>query len=202
MEDLLEFIDVYQAYQNRCLFSEFSLLINEPRVLITGPNGSGKTTLLLMAAGLVQPDSGEVRFNQQLVRHSYSKKSIGISASKVALPGFLTVQELLDFHSRQFRCAVSEKWLEQLSLQDYLNTKIESLSLGNYKKLSLMTAITHEPELLLLDEPSNGLDEQARLALNLLLSEYSGQVVIASHEALAAEHHQVRHIQLQRTVSA
>lgn len=89
MEDLLEFIDVCQAYQNRCLFSEFSLLINEPRVLITGPNGSGKTTLLLMAAGLVQPDSGEVRFNQQLVRHSYSKKSIGISASKVALPVFL-----------------------------------------------------------------------------------------------------------------
>ncbi len=201
VEDLLEFKEVSQAYQNRCLFSEFSLVINEPRVLITGPNGSGKTTLLLMAAGLVQPDSGEVSFKQQSVLNSDSKKSIGISASKVSLPNFFTVQELLDFHSLQFNCLVSEKWLEQFSLQDYLNTKIENLSLGNYKKLSLMTAIIHEPELLLLDEPANGLDEKARLALNLLLSEYPGQVVIASHEALAAEHHQVRHIQLQRNSS-
>jgi ATPase subunit of ABC transporter with duplicated ATPase domains len=57
----------------------------------------------------------------------------------------------------------------------------------------------HQPQLLLLDEPANGLDDNARLALNLLLSDYSGQVIIASHEAMAADHLQVRHIQLQRT---
>lgn len=198
---MLEFKKVSQYYQNRCLFSDFSLVIDEPRVLISGPNGSGKTTLLLMAAGLVQPDSGEVIFNQQSVLNSESKKSVGISASKVNLPGFFTVQELLDFHSRSFNCSISEKWLEQFSLQDYLNTKVADLSLGNYKKLSLMTAIIHQPELLLLDEPANGLDEKARVALNLLLSEYSGQVVIASHEALAEDHNQVRHIQLQRNTS-
>ena len=190
-----------QHYQNRCLFSDFSLVIDEPRVLISGPNGSGKTTLLLMAAGLVQPDSGEVSFKQQSVLDPVSKKSIGISARKVNLPGFFTVQELLDFHARQFNCSVSDKCLEQFSLQDYLNTKVADLSLGNYKKLSLMTATMHQPDLLLLDEPANGLDENARVALNLLLSEYSGQVVIASHEALAADHHQVRHIQLQRNTS-
>jgi ABC-2 type transport system ATP-binding protein len=78
---------------------------------------------------------------------------------------------------------------------------VADLSLGNYKKLSLMTATIHQPDLLLLDEPANGLDDKARVALNLLLSEYSGQVVIASHEALAADHHQVRHIQLQRNTS-
>lgn len=198
---MLEFKEVSQSYQNRCLFNEFSLVIDEPRVLISGPNGSGKTTLLLMAAGLVKPDSGEVSFKQQSVLGADSKKSIGISASKVSLPGFFTVQELLDFHSRQFNCEVSEKWLEQFSLQDYLNTKVTDLSLGNYKKLSLMTAIIHQPALLLLDEPANGLDEKARVGLNLLLSEYPGQVVIASHEALAAEHNQVRHIQLQRDAS-
>jgi len=198
---LLEFKEVSQQYQNRCLFSDFSLVIDEPRVLISGPNGSGKTTLLLMAAGLVQPDSGEVSFKKHSVLNPDSKKSIGISASKVNLPGFFTVQELLDFHSRQFNCSVSEKWLEQFSLQDYLNTKVADLSLGNYKKLSLMTATIHQPDLLLLDEPANGLDDKARVALNLLLSEYSGQVVIASHEALAADHHQVRHIQLQRNTS-
>ena len=198
---MLEFKNVSQYYQNRCLFSDFSLLIDEPRVLISGPNGSGKTTLLLMAAGLVQPDSGEVSFKQQSVLNSESKKSIGISASKVNLPGFFTVQELLDFHSRSFSCSISETWLEQFSLQDYLNTKVADLSLGNYKKLSLMSAIIHQPDLLLLDEPANGLDEKARVALNLLLSEYSGQVVIASHEALAEDHNQVRHIQLQRDTS-
>lgn len=198
---MLEFKGVCQHYQNRCLFSDFSLVIDEPRVLISGPNGSGKTTLLLMAAGLVKPDSGEVSFKQQSVLYFESKKGIGISASKVNLPSFFTVQELLDFHSRQFNCSVSEKWLEQFSLQDYLNTKVVDLSLGNYKKLSLMTATMHQPDLLLLDEPANGLDDKARLALNLLLSEYSGQVVIASHDALAADHHQVRHIQLQRNTS-
>lgn len=198
---MLEFKEVIQHYQNRCIFSDFSLVIDEPRVLISGPNGSGKTTLLLMAAGLVQSDGGEVRFKQQAVLDPDSKKSIGISASKVNLPGFFTVQELLDFHSRQLNCAVSEKWLEQFSLQYYLNTKVSDLSLGNYKKLSLMTATMHQLDLLLLDEPANGLDDKARVALNLLLSEYSRQVVIASHEALAADHHQVRHIQLQRNTS-
>lgn len=89
---MLEFKKVTQHYQNRCLFSDFSLLIDEPRVLISGPNGSGKTTLLLMAAGLVQPDSGEVKFRQQSVFEPDSKKNIGISASKVNLPVFLRLK--------------------------------------------------------------------------------------------------------------
>ncbi len=71
--------------------------------------------------------------------------------------------------------------------------------MGNSKKLSLLTAMMHQPKLLLLDEPTNGLDEQAKLALNLLISEYPGQIIIASHEAVAAEDKQVRHIHLSRT---
>jgi ABC-2 type transport system ATP-binding protein len=199
---LLNFEHVSQYYQQRCLFSDFSLDISEPRVLISGPNGSGKTTLLLMAAGLVQPDSGAVSFNEQSVLLSSAKPHIGISASKVALPAFLTVAELLDFHAQQFSCKLTEHYLQQFCLSQYMASKVADLSLGNYKKLSLLTAVMHQPDLLLLDEPTNGLDEQARLALNLLLSEYPGQVIIASHEALAADHHQVRHIQLQRNESA
>lgn len=196
---MLVFENISQFYQQRCVFSDFSIEVSEPRVLISGPNGSGKTTLLMLAAGLITPDSGKVTFNQQSVLHVASKKLIGISASKVALPGFLSVAELLDFHIRQFACELNEHWIEQFSLRQYWHTKVANLSLGNYKKLSLMTAIMHQPQLLLLDEPANGLDDKARLALNLLLSEYPGQVVIASHEAMAAEHQQVRHIQLQRS---
>lgn len=198
---MLTFKNISQYYQNRCLFSDFSLEISEPRVVISGANGSGKTTLLMMAAGLVLPDSGDVSFNGQAVLSTNSKMNIGISASKVALPSFLTVTELLDFHGRQFGCQVEQHWLEQFSLTPYLATKVANLSLGNYKKLSLITAFMHQPSLLLLDEPSNGLDEKARLALNLLISDYAGQVVIASHEAIVADNQQVRHIQLQRNES-
>ncbi|WP_416307157.1 ABC transporter ATP-binding protein [Neptunicella sp. SCSIO 80796] len=195
---MLVFNKICQFYQQRCLFNEFSLQIKEPRVLISGANGSGKTTLLLMAAGLVKPQSGDISFNQQDVLQANIKRQIGISASKIALPAFMTVDEILQFHRRQFACSCYDKWLKQFGLNHYLPTKVADLSLGNVKKLSLMTAIMHQPELLLLDEPTNGLDEQARLSLNLLISEYPGQVIIASHEALAAEDQQVRHIQLQR----
>jgi ABC-2 type transport system ATP-binding protein len=195
---LLSFEQISQYYQQRCLFSDFSISINEPRVLISGPNGSGKTTLLLMAAGLIKPDMGSVSFNGQSVLLNSSRQKIGISASKVDLPAFLTVAELLDFHAQQFGCKINDQYLDQFYLRQYLATKVADLSLGNYKKLSLLTALMQQPELLLLDEPTNGLDEQARIALNHLLSEYPGQVIIASHEALAADDQQVRHIQLQR----
>ena len=195
---MLVFEKISHYYQNRCVFNDFTLEINEPRVLISGPNGSGKTTLLMLAAGLIAPDEGKVSFSKQSVLTTESKKLIGISASKVALPAFLTVAELLNFHQRQFKCELSEHWLMQFDLKQYWHTKVANLSLGNYKKLSLLTAVMHQPQLLLLDEPANGLDDNARLALNLLLSDYSGQVIIASHEAMAADHLQVRHIQLQR----
>jgi ABC-type multidrug transport system ATPase subunit len=198
---LLEFEKISQYYQSRCVFNDFSLEINEPRVLVSGPNGSGKTTLLMLAAGLITPDAGNVSFNLKSVLTTESKNNIGISASKVILPKFLTVAELLDFHGRQFNCELSENWLEQFDLKQYWHTNVANLSLGNYKKLSLLTAVMHQPKLLLLDEPLNGLDEKARLVLNLLLSDYPGQVIIASHEAIAADDKQVRHIQLQRSES-
>ena len=154
------------------MFNDFSLEINEPRVLISGPNGSGKTTLLMLAAGLIAPDAGKVSFNLQSVLTTESKKHVGISASKVALPGFLTVAELLDFHEGQFNCEPSEHWLTQFDLKQYLHTKVANLSLGNYKKLSLLTAVVHQPPLLFLDEPANGLADKARSALNLLLRDF------------------------------
>src|SRR5690606_29982959 len=126
----------------------------EPRVLISGANGSGKTTLLLMAAGLVKPQSGYVSFNQQDVLQANTKRQIGISASKVALPAFMTVRELLAFHRQQFARSACDEWVAHFSLDQYLSTKVADLSLGNYKKLSLLTAIMHQPALLLLDEPT------------------------------------------------
>jgi ABC-type multidrug transport system ATPase subunit len=193
---LLSFEHISHKFSHHSLFSDITLQIPESRVLITGPNGSGKTTLLLIAAGLIYPTSGKVKFAGHGVSEINIKKRIGISASKVALPEFFKVKEFLEFHCNQFDCELDEHWLREFDLVRFLKTKVKDLSLGNYKKLSLMSAILHKPELLLLDEPTNGLDKQARIALDKLLGEYPGQVIIASHEVLHDVKYFERHIDL------
>lgn len=187
---MLEFQKVCHHYDHAVIFRNLSFLIDAPRVLITGANGSGKTTLLLLAAGLIKPLAGHVRFNQQAVLEPQAKRRIGISANKVELPVFMTVQELLQFQALQFAGSLQDEtaadWTEEFGLTPFIRTKVGDLSLGNYKKLSLIMALQHQPQLLLLDEPSNGLDEQSRAVLTRVLTYYPGQVIIASHEPLSA----------------
>ncbi len=108
---MLEFHQMSLAFENRCIFNAFSLSIDEPRILLTGANGSGKTTLLMLAAGLLSPNEGRVTFNGQLVDSVNAKRNIGISANKVLLPEFMTVQALLEFHCGQFQCELDKEWL-------------------------------------------------------------------------------------------
>jgi ABC-type multidrug transport system ATPase subunit len=186
---LLEFNQVCHHYDNAVIFRQLSFAIEAPRALITGANGSGKTTLLLLAAGLIKPLAGHVRFKQQDVLQPQAKRLIGISANKVELPVFMTVQELLQFQSLQFVADQDETaadWTTEFGLTPFMRTKVGDLSLGNYKKLSLIMALQHQPQLLLLDEPSNGLDEQSRAVLTRVLTHYPGQVIVASHEPLSA----------------
>lgn len=196
---MLVFHQISQHYGHQRMFQQLSLTLTAPRVLITGANGSGKTTLLLMAAGLIKPMAGHIEFRQQNVWLPATKRLIGISANKVELPPFLTVQELLQFQARQFNgpaATVATHWIDALGLTPFLRTKVGDLSLGNAKKLSLILALQHQPELLLLDEPSNGLDETSRGVLAQLLQTYPGQIIIASHDELAAGDLPVQHLPL------
>ena len=193
---MLSFEHISHKFAHHLLFSDITLQIPESRVLITGPTGCGKTTLLLIAAGLISPSSGKVTFRGQEVTETSIKKQIGISASNVALPETFNVVEFLKFHCEQFNSELDERWLEEFGLIPFLKTKVEHLSRGNYKKLSLLSAISQKPELLLLDEPTNGLDKQARLALEKLLAGYPGQVIIASHETFDDPNYFERHIDL------
>ncbi|MCK7459422.1 ATP-binding cassette domain-containing protein [Idiomarina aminovorans] len=198
---MLVFNQVSQYHGHQCVFRNLSLTIEAPRVCVTGPNGVGKTTLLLLAAGLITPREGNITFQQQSVVLPGSKQNIGISASKVALPTFMTLKELLNFHALQFGCRAYETWITKFGLEEYLTTKVANLSLGNYKKLSLITALMHQPGLLLLDEPSNGLDERSRETLKELIINYPGQIVMASHESEFWDNSDVQHIPLQNLIS-
>ncbi len=179
---MLSFHQVNLSFDHRALYRDMSLEINERRLLITGPNGAGKTTLLLLAGGLLEPDSGEITWHNSPVSSLSCKPRIGISASKITLPGFMTVRDLLTFHSQQFAVSLNQTLLEQTGLDQFTATRVDDLSLGNAKKLSLMLALNHQPELLLLDEPGNGLDVQTRQVLDDIIYNFDGQIVMASHE--------------------
>ena len=193
---MLAFNKVGHRFAAKPVFKDVSLTISEARVVLTGANGIGKTTLLLIAAGLLSPATGDVTLNGNSVLNRDARAHIGISASKVALPGFMSAHDLLQFHQRQFSCDAPDHWIAAFGLTDYLYTLVQDLSLGNYKKLSLILALMHQPSLLLLDEPANGLDAQTREALYQCFAEYPGQILIASHEPLSFAEHQVRHLHL------
>ena len=180
---LLSFSEVDYRYSSRSIFRRLSLDLSAEKTVITGPNGCGKTTLLMLAAGILSPQQGHIHFNQHSVIEPSNKYKIGISASRVGLPDFMSVQEFLSFHSTQFNCSGTQTWLDKFNLDKFASTQVSALSLGNYKKLSLIAALMHGPELLLLDEPTNGLDDKGLQALADVLEDYSGQMVIASHDA-------------------
>lgn len=179
---MLHFEKLTHGFGSKTLFSSVTMTLKAPKIVLTGPNGSGKTTLLLLAAGLIKPQSGKVTFQNQTVLTSTIKSQIGISANKIALPEFFTTKEQIQFHCAMHQCGYPEQLIAQFSLHPFLNTKIDDLSLGNYKKLSLLCAIMHSPKLLLLDEPNNGLDEKTNAALMAYLTQFKGQVIIASHD--------------------
>ncbi|MDL2269678.1 ABC transporter ATP-binding protein [Desulfosarcina sp. OttesenSCG-928-A07] len=133
-----------------------------------GPNGSGKTTCIRLMCGLLTPDSGSgtcLGFN--ILREStHIKRRIGYMTQKFSFWDDLTIRENLDFVARLFaikgRKAAVDQTLEKLRLQDRANQLTGTLSGGWKQRLALAACMLHKPKLLLLDEPTSGVDPTAR----------------------------------------
>jgi ABC-type multidrug transport system ATPase subunit len=159
----------------------------DQKYCIVGPNGIGKTTILMLAAGLESLSGGEVTLNDKSVYLTETKRHLGISSDKIKLPDFLTAQQLLDLHCSQHDCPFPTILISHLGFTDQLATQVSSLSLGNLKKVSLLLAVAHTPQCLLLDEPTTGLDSNSREWLLGFLKHYQGQVIVTSHEKVFTE---------------
>jgi len=129
---------------------------------LLGPNGAGKSTTVEMLEGLVKPTSGEVLYRGRPLDADYHER-IGMQFQNTALQDFLTVRENLEFFRSLYeRTMPLDRLIEACHLEDYLDRDHRKLSGGQRQRMLLAIALVNDPDLVFLDEPTTGLDPQAR----------------------------------------
>jgi ABC-2 type transport system ATP-binding protein len=127
-----------------------------------GPNGAGKTTTIEIMEGILAPSEGQVYFREHLIDNHFKKK-VGIQFQNTALPEFITVKETLElFRSLYPNPRSMDEVIDICSLSDIIDRDNRKLSGGQKQRMLLGLAIIPHPEIVFLDEPTTGLDPQAR----------------------------------------
>ena len=140
---------------------------------LLGPNGAGKSTLIHCTTGLAQPTSGSIRvFGHDAIEHyEQARAAVGLAPQDLNLDWFLTLEETLDYHGGYFGIPRKERrerareLLDAFSLTAKRNDRTRTLSGGMKRRLILARALMHRPRLLILDEPTAGVDVELRLEL-------------------------------------
>ena len=140
---------------------------------LLGPNGAGKSTLIHCSTGLATPTSGEIRIfgHDAIDDYSDARLAVGLAPQELNLDFFLTVEESLDFHGGYFgmpkreRRERTKELLGIFSLSEKKDDRTRTLSGGMKRRLILARALMHRPRLLILDEPTAGVDVELRLEL-------------------------------------
>jgi ABC-2 type transport system ATP-binding protein len=168
---LLEIRDLRKSYGNHVALDGVTLEVSEGEFFgLLGPNGAGKTTLLSTISCLLEPSGGEVRLAGRTLRSGDReiRRLIGIVPQELAIYGELTARENLMFFGglyglpgAQLRRYVDEV-LVAVALADRADVRAETFSGGMKRRLNLGAALVHNPRLLLLDEPTTGVDPQSR----------------------------------------
>lgn len=159
---------------------------------LLGPNGAGKTTTLRMLATLIRPDSGDaVVDGASVVREPDQVRSrIGFLTSELKLEEFFTPNYLFDFFSDLHRVdpavrdARKKALFEKFGIDRFAEVKVANLSTGMKQKVSLVVSIVHDPEIIIFDEPTNGLDVlTAKVVTDFLqeLREQGKTIIVSTH---------------------
>ncbi|MFP4551030.1 MAG: ABC transporter ATP-binding protein [Spirochaetales bacterium] len=159
---------------------------------LLGPNGAGKTTTLECIEGLRTPDSGTIRVMGIDPRSDSGKLSdvIGVQLQESGLPATMTVGESITFFCRYHGRSAPANILERFGLVEKRNVQYGNLSTGQRRRLSLALAVSHQPSVLFLDEPTAGLDVQSRAELHELMQKLRADgisIVLSTHDMAEAE---------------
>jgi len=156
--------NVTKRYDDFTAVEDLSLAVRRGRIFgLIGPNGAGKTTTIRMIVGITAPDVGNIELLGRPVNLE-SQNRIGYLPEERGLYKKMKVGEQLRFFGQLKNLApraadeAADRWLEKLKLADWKNKKTDELSKGMQQKIQFITAVMHEPDLLILDEPFSGLD--------------------------------------------
>lgn len=191
---IIEMKNVTKRYGNKPVVDNISLCIEQGEMFgYLGPNGAGKSTSISMICGLIKADQGEILVDgYSITKNSKeAKAAIGLVPQEIALYQSLSARENLEFWGSMYglRGALLreriEEALEIAGLKDRGRDKIESFSGGMKRRINIASAIMHHPKIIIMDEPTVGIDPQSRNhileATKLLNKEYGSTILYTSH---------------------
>ncbi len=177
----IELSEVSKSYAGHCLLEKFSYnFLRNDRVGIIGPNGAGKSTLVKMITGWETPDSGEIKIGQTVRIGCFSQENEELDGSQRVIDAMTSIGEYV--HTVDGLISASnmlDRFLFPPSVQ-YM--KVEKLSGGEKRRLYLLRVLMSEPNVLILDEPTNDLDIRTMTILEDYLDHFDGIVITVSHD--------------------
>ncbi len=191
----LELKDVCKVFGDKEAVHKINLKLDKPGVYgLLGTNGAGKTTTIRMILGIIKKTSGTVTWNgkeviRENVNFGYLPEERGVYPKTKVYDQLLYFAKLKGMKKEEASKAI-DYWLKRLEVEEYRNVQADKLSKGNQQKIQFITAILHNPELIVLDEPFSGLDpintEILKTAIKELISK-GKYIIMSSHQMASVE---------------
>lgn len=187
--------NVNKSYGTKKVVDNISFSIDKPGVFgLLGTNGAGKTTTIRMILGILKKDSGEISWNgkevaRKHVNFGYLPEERGIYPKTKIYDQMMYFARLKGMNKEDADKAINY-WMKRLEVEEYMFMPAEKLSKGNQQKIQFITAILHNPELIILDEPFSGLDPvNAELLKNVILElvKDNKYIIMSSHQMSSIE---------------
>jgi len=195
--------DVSRWYGNVVAVNDVNMQIGPGITGLLGPNGAGKSTLLSMMAGLLPPSSGTVTIDGQPTRGNIAiYRRIGLVPVQESLYDFLTGTQFVRLNADLQRVATphpaTEHAIRLVEMTDAADRKISTYSKGMKQRIKVASALVHDPDILLLDEPFNGMDPIQRRHMMDLLREFAeqGRTIVFSSHILEEVEQIARHVEV------
>ena len=191
MEPIVIIENLTKKIKGRTIIDDVSFQVYKGEVFgFLGPNGAGKTTTIRMIVGLMNITAGDIKINGFSIQQNFEKaiRSVGAIVENPEMYKFLTGHQNLQQYARMVGGVTEEKVaevVELVGLSKRINDKVKTYSLGMRQRLGLAQCLLHDPEVLILDEPTNGLDpagiREIRDYLRQLAREKNMAVIVSSH---------------------